>query len=246
MIQIMPPWLRRRVGGAVVEGIGVPIETEVDRSTESLRLRFPNKDVEEALGYLGRERRILRGPGESGSTFAIRLRKWWDSHRTRGNAHALLTQLHDFLLSSNNVPVQYIANSGTTVTIDAAGVISPVTEIPTWTGDGEYPSKWARFFLVFYFDGDTLAVPLLDEDGDPILTESGEQILTTVSLFALTPADVELLCAVPREWSAAHIDRIYLVLVPAGGYAWGIPPGIEWGDVGKTWGGGLTPAIITC
>jgi len=83
------------------------------------------------------------------------------------------------------------------------------------------------------------------ESGDPLLTEAGEPILATVSIYALTSEEIDILCAVPREWSAAHIDRIYLVLVPLDGYAWGIPESLEWGEVGKTWGGGLTVSI-TC
>ena len=250
MKRVSPPWLRRLVGGAIMEGIGTPVDTEVDRNVEGVETRFPGGSNgvaihPEALGLLGRERRILRGPGESDTSFALRLRKWWDSHRTRGNAYALLTQMRDFFLESNNVPIQYIANSGTTVTVAADGTFSRGT-VAGWSGDGEYPLKWARFFLVFFFDGDTLAVPLVTEGGEPVLTESGEPVLVTVDLFALTADDIEILCAVPREWSAAHIDRIYILLVPTGGYAWGVPDGLAWGDVGKTWGGGLTPPVITC
>jgi len=250
MIEFAPPWLRRVVGGAIMESLGVPVETEVDRTTEGVELRFPTGNDgatihSDALGYLGRERRILRGPGESATTFANRLRAWWDSHLTRGGPYALLGQLHAFFLESNNVPIQYIANSGTEVTIAADGTTTRGS-VAGWLGDGEIPPKWARFWIVFYFDGGTLEVGLTAEDGEPILTEDGLPVLVGIDLFSLGPAEIDLLCSVPREWSAAHIDRIYLVLIPLDGYAWGLPPGIAWGDVGKTWGGGLTPAVITC
>jgi len=247
MIEIMPPWLRRRVGGAVVEGLGVPIETEVDRSVESLRLRFPNGDVEEALGYLGRERRILRGPGELGDTFALRLRGWWDAHRTRGSAPALLRQLYEYFLATNNVPITYVSNLGTSnAQIDPAGVIAYGGFAPaTWSGDGEVPPQWARFFLFFEFAGTTYSTPLVDEFSSPILTEDGEAILVDVDLYSLTSSEIDELCAVPREWSAAHIDRIYLRLVPLNGIAWGFPSTLQWGDVGRTWGGDLV-VEITC
>ncbi len=228
-----------------MESLGVSIDTEADRTTEGVGLRFPDATHPDALGLLGRERRILRGPGESAVTFARRLRLWWDSHRTRGGPYALLEQMHAFFLESNNIPIQYIANSGTSVTVAADGTLTR-SIVAGWAGDGEYPTKWARFFLVFFFDSDTLAVPLVTESGEPILTEGGEPIVVDVSLFALTADDIEILCTVPHEWDAAHIDRIYLVLVPDGGYAWGIPDGIAWGDAGKTWGGGLTPPVITC
>lgn len=241
MKRVSPPWLRRLVGGAIMEGIGTPVDTEVDRNVEGVELRFPGGSNgvaihPDALALIGRERRILRGPGELDGTFALRLRKWWDAHRTRGNAFALLQQMHDFFLATNNVPIQYIANSGTSVTIAADGTFTR-SIIAGWSGDGEYPLKWARFFLVFFLDSDTFSFPLVTEGGEPILTEGGESILVTVALTALTAADIDVICSVPREWSAAHIDRIYLVLIPSGGKAWGLPVGIAWGDGGLVWGG---------
>ena len=246
MRNISPPWLRRIVGGAIVQGIGDPMDTEAARVVEGMRKRFPELGADEAaLALLGRERRILRGPGELGSTFAVRLKKWWDAHRTRGGAYALLNQLRDFFLETNNVPIQYIANSGTSVTIAADGTTARST-VTGWTGDGEIPPQWARFFLVFYLDADTFAFPLFTAGGDPVLTAGGDPVLVDVSIYALTAEDIETICSVPREWSAAHIDRIYIILFPATGQAWGLPPGITWGGGGLTWGGGAEPVTIIC
>lgn len=249
MIRVSPPWLRRLVGGAIMKGIGAPVDVEVDRNVEGVELRFPGGSNgvaihPDALGLIGRERRILRGPGELDETFALRLRGWWDSHRTRGGAYALLRQMYEFFLATNNVPIQYIANGGSSVTVAADGTFTR-SVVAGWLGDGEYPLKWARFFLVFYLDGDTLAFPLITEDGELVLTEDGEPILVTVSIYALTASDMDVLCAVPREWSAAHIDRIYITLIPSGGKAWGLPPGIAWGDGGLVWGGG-DAVTFTC
>lgn len=248
----VPPWLRRAIGGALTRGMATPIDTMQADTAEAITLRFPGgSDANavaihpEGLALLGRERRILRGPGETDETFAERLRAWWDSHRTRGNAYALLQQMHDFFLSTNNVPIQYINQFGSSVTIDAAGAFTRST-VAGWSGDGQNPPKWARFYLVFYLAGPTIDVPLLTEDDEPIVTEDGEALLASVSIYALTAEDIDLLCAVPREWSAAHIDRIYITLLPATGNAWGLPPGIAWGDVGLTWGAGDLPVTITC
>lgn len=241
MLRVSPPWLRRVVGGAIMRGLGIPVDTEVDRNVEGVELRFPGGSNgvaihPDALGLLGRERRILRGPGELDATFALRLRGWWDAHLTRGGPYALLQQMFEFFLATNNVPIQYIANSGTSVTVAADGTFTR-SIVAGWSGDGEYPLKWARFFLVFFLDGDTFAVPLVTEGGEPVLTESGEAILTTVAISALTASDIDVICSVPHEWNAAHVDRIYITLIPNGGKAWGLPPGIAWGDGGLVWGG---------
>jgi len=245
MSDAAPPWLRRLVGGPVVRGIGDAMDTETDRLVEGVKKRFPDTGSDEdAIGLLGRERRILRGPGELGSTFAGRLREWWSSHRTRGGPYALLEQIHAFFLETNNVPIQYISNLGAEVTVAADGTFTRGT-VAGWLGDGAVPPSWARFFLVLYLDGDTLSFVLTDAAGDPIFTAGGEPILVTVSIYALTAADLDLICSVPREWNAAHVDRIYIVLIPSGGIAWGLPPGTLWGDPGLTWGGGLA-VNITC
>ena len=251
LLRVSPPWLRRRVGGAIMKGIGTVVDTEQDRTVEGVNLRFPGGGTNgvpihpAALSLLATERRILRGPGELDATFAVRLRKWWDSHRTRGGAFSLLTQMREFFLATNNVPIQYIANSGTFVTVAADGTFTRGT-IVGWTGDGEYPLKWARFFLIFFLDTTTFGTPLLDEMGDPILAEDGTAIVVETAIIALTAFDIETLCSVPREWNAAHIDQIYLVLIPVDGVAWGVPDTLKWGDPGLTWGGSSDSVQIIC
>ncbi len=243
MKRVSPPWLQRLIGGAFMESLGVPTDDVTDDSSDGVKLRFPNADNPEALGFIGRERRILRGPGETGTTFAARLLRWWDAHRIRGGHVALLTQLFEFFLESNPMPIQYIANSGTSATIDVAGVITRGT-VAGWTGDGLYPTKWARFFLVYFLPIDFFAAPLFTEEGELFLTEEDEQLFVDIFPADLTAAEIDIICAVPREWSAAHIDRIYITVVPLDGIAWGIPETLEWGDAGRTWGGGLSAAIV--
>jgi len=238
--RISPPWLRRIAGGAVMEGIGSQIDVEVDRSVEGLRKRFPNAASPDALGFLGRERRILRGPGEPSDVYATRLIGWWDAHRLRGGPYALLTQLYEFFLTSLNVPMQVVGNSGIRHSVDTAGVIT--RDAITWSGDGGYPAVWARIYIFFALTGTTIDIPLITETGEPVLTEGGEQVLTTISIYAATSADLELFCSVPREWSAAHIDRIYITLLPPGGELWGYPvPVGTWSasdpSPGQVWGG---------
>ena len=67
ILRILPPWLRRTVGGAIMKGLATPIDDEVNRDVEGVELRFPGganglSIHSEALSLLGRERRILRGP----------------------------------------------------------------------------------------------------------------------------------------------------------------------------------------
>jgi len=223
VLRLSPPWLRRAVGSAIMQGMGKSIDAEVDRDVEGVELRFPGGANglaihASALGLIGRERRILRGPGELDETYAARLRRWWDSHRTRGGAYALLEQMFEYFLATNNVTITYVSNIGTSqARVDAAGTITRGTfTAPGWVGDGFVPPSWARFFIFMELDGTTLG---------------------TVPILSLTASDFDMLCAVPREWSSAHIDRIYFALLPTGGIVWGFPASLVWGAAGKTWGG---------
>lgn len=249
MLRVSPPWLRRTIGAAFMQGLGAPVEVQVDRNLEGLRMRFPGGGADDdALGYLGRQRRILRGPGELAGTFSDRLRRWWDSHRTRGGAYALLTQMHAYLRATNpGLEIVYISNSGTAdARIDADGVITRGGNVPAgWIGDGENPPKWARFFLFVELPGSTFNVVLIDDEGNPIVDENGEAILVSIALSDLGPTEFAELCAVPHEWSAAHIDRIYIGVIPAGGILWGVPASLTWGESGRTWGGDLS-VRFTC
>lgn len=223
-----------------MEGIGSQIDVEVDRNTEGLRKRFPSAASTQALGFIGRERRILRGPAEPSDVYAARLITWWDAHRLRGGPYALLTQLYEFFLTSLNVPMQVVANSGTRHSVDTSGVIT--RDAVVWSGDGAYPTKWGRIFIFYSLTGTMIDLPLITESGEPVITESGEHILAVISLYAATAADLELFCVVPREWDAAHIETIYINLLPPEGELWGYPTPVgTWSasdpSPGQVWGG---------
>lgn len=230
ILLICPPWLRRRVGGALMAALGEAVDVATQRAVDGVALRFPSAAQPRALTYLGRQRQILRGPGEDGATFAARMLTWWDAHRTRGGPYALLGQLHAFFVSSLAVPIALVANSGFRHQVDVAGAITEDTI--SWGGDGEHPARWARLFLFFSLSGTTVGIPLLAE----------------VSIYAMSDAERELFCAVPREWSAAHIDLIYLTLLPPEGDVWGYPPGGTWADddpsPGQVWGGNLAVQFV--
>lgn len=232
--RVGPPWLQRAVGGALKAAIGTVIDTVVDATAASISLRFPNADRADALGYIGRDRRIMRGPAESDAAFAARVLPWWDMHRIRGGPYALLTQLQQYLAGFLDIEIHCVANSGNHHWIDLDGEISRGF-ITGWSGDGEYPTKWARIFLILHIDSDVLSMPLLSEGGEPILTESGEPILVDISIYALSDEDRRIFCAIAREWSAAHIDRIYIALLPPDGLLWDYPPDLLWDAEAWVW-----------
>lgn len=139
--RIMPPWLQRRVGGALMEAIGAQADVLVTRTVHSVKARFPGHDSEAidegALSHIGRDRKIRRGPAEDAATYAGRLRTWLDAHRGRGGDYALLEQLYAYTRGWLSVRMDVVAQSGKRRWIDTDGVITP--DSITWNGDGEAP-----------------------------------------------------------------------------------------------------------
>lgn len=238
--RISPPWLARRVGGAVMRAIGAAIDTQASRAADGVRARFPGVGPDDALSYVGSDRVIVRGPAEPAGTYADRLQIWWDSHRTRGGPYALLGQLFAFWRSTLNVPIDLVYQTGRRYQMDTSGAI--VRDDLTWSTGLYFDGvpEWSRIWLFFYVT--ELVEPLVDEFGAPIVDEHGDPITVDLLLGDTLPDEwVETFSVVPRQWSAAHVRRTTIVLLKPGGFVWGYPrPMRKWGD-GWKWG---TPANI--
>lgn len=242
--QLSPPWLQRSVGGRVMRAIATVVDEHVVRVVDGTRLRFPGFDEDNidptALALTGRERRIRRGPFEPAATYAARLRGWWDAHRGRGGPYELLRQLDAFFEWFLDVRMDTVDARGKRVWIDDESVIT--RDSITWDADGS--GKWARLWVFFYvpalissLTGDTL----ITQDGDTLCTEDGDPIITdaTISPDELGPLEEELFRCIPRDWSAAHVERIYVVLLWDERRLWNYPQPVptwaEWGAT-STWG----------
>lgn len=247
LVRISPPWLRRNVGAKLLGAFGARIDDLVDRMVDGVKLRFPGHDPTaidpSALVLLGRERRILRGPNEPDATYAARLQTWWDAHRTRGGPYALMTQLYHFWRATLTPQIDLVYHSGQRYVLSAAGAIT--RDAITWNADGT--AFWSQFWLFFDLPA-TLDFPLVDDTGQPIVDDLGNQIIATISTGDAdgVSAFVDELAAVPREWSAAHVFRITIVLLYGVGRLWDypvpVPTWTAWAAT-STWDQDL-PAVV--
>ena len=193
--QRVPPWLRRRVGGAILRAIGEVLDILIARTGAGVALRFPSPEVDAgALAIAGRERRIVRGLGEPTSTYALRVQRWLDAHRHRGNVYEMLRQWHAYNgASPRRIDVVYY--SGTRYILEADGTITRDI-LPDFGGDGT--GRWAQAWCFLY------------EDADP---------------GPLTPDQEAQLTMIPRLWSAAHMLPLKVVVLWPGVALWDYPPG---------------------
>jgi hypothetical protein len=229
LISTVPAWLTRAVGEATMRSFGDQLDALARRVAHAVRQRFPADIDDSSLARIGRERRIRRGPGEDAQTYARRLRIWWDMHRIRGGPYALLWNLHHFFLDWLPGRKDVLDYRGKLVWIDAGGTIT--RDAITWTADGS--AEWAQFWVFFYVP-DVISLPddlLATLAGEILTTLDGDPLATTSTILpgSISPVEAEIFCAIPREWSAAHVKRIHVVLL------WDIAHLWEYPDPAGTW-----------
>ena len=148
IMTIVPPWLRRTIGGAILQGIARVIDALIYRAGYGVRLRFPFVD-EDSLSLAGRERRMTRGPAETSMTYSGRVQTWLDAHRRRGSVYAMLRQWYAYMGDSPRL-IEVIYHSGTRYTLDVDGSIT--RDAITWGADGT--DDWAQAWVFLYEDSD--------------------------------------------------------------------------------------------
>lgn len=241
----MPPWLQRTTGGQILGGIGDVLDARAVVLSEAVRARYPRANHEDALAFIGRERRFRRGPGEPAATYARRMLRWWDAHRRRGSAYEMLQQLYDFFRDSLGVRIDIVNAKGTRRhSVDEDGVFT--RDSITW--DPAPEDEWAHIWVFFRLNGSPAGLDeLISQAGFTITTQEGDDILVVTDLegggeFAEEQAETFL--AIPREWNAAHIPHTTVVLLWGNGELWDYPPPGTWDESATITWDESTPIVL--
>lgn len=197
---LSPSWLRDRVGGGILYAIAAQCDALADAAVAAIKIRFPGLYSHESLPVLGRDRRIRRGRAEPDEVYAVRLARWLDDHRHRGNPYALLAQVHAFYAQAP-FPIELRYASGRRFEMDTNGNVTRGDIV--WSPPGN-PAQWARWWL-FYQWPDPV-------DTDGIWSDPGTWDDGGVWDSDLSAEDVRDIRLVPREWNSAHaLGRVVIV-----------------------------------
>lgn len=149
IIRVVPPWLRRTNGGAMLRAIAAVADALEDRAVAGVRLRFPYED-EDALAIQGREKRIVRGPGEEPTVYAGRVQAWRQAHQKRGSVYALLEQWRAYLADAPRA-VDVLYHSGTLYKLYENVGLPIDRAIISWSPEG---TQWAQAWCFLFEDAD--------------------------------------------------------------------------------------------
>ena len=162
VIQIAPPWLRRKWGARVLYSFGLLFDGVTDWQLQGLRARFPSLADESALAPLGRDRRIVRGYRETAAAYRDRLLRWLDDWRIAGNPVAILQQVQGYY-GPAKPRVRTVSNRGTWFTLEPDGTVEIHRKRANFDWDGNV-DLWARFWLIVY--PNSVSPPLFGDEGE--------------------------------------------------------------------------------
>lgn len=185
--RFVPPWLQFGNNAKLLYAVLVQLDIMGDALVAGVKSRFPGHYSFDSLSQLGRERRIVRGPNEPDATYAGRLIRWLDDHRTRGGPYAMLAQIYAFY-APNNFAVDLVYRNGRRYRMDADGNI--VRDQIDWHPD-TMPEKWARWWLFYWTDA--FPAPTPEQIATLKLVPTEWNAAHTLGTLYVMPSNAELL-----------------------------------------------------
>lgn len=229
---ISPPWLLGRVGERLGFVFGIALDAFQVATEEGVKARFPLVAPPDALPFIGRDRKIDRGPTESNASYADRLSKSFEAWRNAGGPYTLLDQLQSFFLPRR--PVISVVNVHSTWhTIDGAGVITRRRTSPAnWNWDGvsvgSYAHRWARCWIVI--DATGIWTPS-QHYGDGSHYGDGHTYGSNATI-----SEVLALRRIAKRWKPAHAKVVNMIakfdptlFLPTNAPGYPMPDG-DWND----------------
>lgn len=225
-----PSYLQDAYGQAWMGGIGAALDDYVQQYIQGILAAFPDYAPSDALGVIGDEMGIDRGPTETDVSYAARLRAAWIYWQLAGTPLGLLVALYfagytgAYVVQQNGLsytlssapspgvdPTPLLTVTPTAVLASAMTPTAPSTHTipagtPWWTFDSQ--TDFCSRFAV-----------LLPTGG--------------------VPSDLATLRRVIAKWRPAKATCVGIYAVVSG-KEWGFPVSQAWGAATGNWGGNVT------
>jgi len=219
-------WLVKGDGELVHYSLGLVMDAMAERFRLSYEADLPEYCPSDALPYLGRDRAIRRGRGESDAAYGARLVRYLDDHLTQGNPYALMDQLYAYLQTSG-VTLRTVDRRGNWYERAADGSRSVTLDQGNWDWDGGASTSWSRFWVIIFVDQGPWTLRWTHTAGG-----SGTATDGTTSA---TAAEVAAVKSIIAEWKPAGTRCEWIIVCEDDpstkfGPTTGDDPGGTWGD----------------
>jgi hypothetical protein len=167
-VSIVPPWLQDDVGNAILRSCGMVLDALVARTVEGVKLRFPEVTTYTAFGYIGNDRRIERGPGQTNAGYSAQLLNAIPTWKNAGAGRTILSQMRAYFAPDDGPPMRLVMDGTTARDFNLWHVVDPTTGYVTRSKISPATWKWGlnrRWYGWAIID--VSGIWVLDYWGDP-------------------------------------------------------------------------------
>lgn len=206
LLESAPSWLRGPVSDAFLGAIGTMLDGWAEWGWYAVRARYPEEAPPDALGYIGNDRNLERGPAQTDPGYAAQLRRAFDTWRVAGNAGTVLRQLAAYFTGIATPPLRAVSD-GAIWHEYAYGPPEAVTKTvvgTNWDWDGYAGTRWWRGWVILDSTDGPWAI---DEWSDDEFWGDGGTWGTTASY-----EEVISILRIVRKWKPAHVHNVYVIV----------------------------------
>ena len=202
--RIVPPWLSERVasgmtvGFRTLQGMIAPLDDATDRLVQGVQAAWPGLGTPSALAFVGRNRGMIRGKGESDLNYGSRLTRWLDRWRITGSQEAIARAIHEYV--SGRPKVRVVNRAGICVTVGHDDTLTKTDVKWDWDSktNPERVGYWSELWVIVY-------TPPWSESGPQLNSPSAVLGTRTTGLGHLvTREEVDAIRGLLAQWKAAH------------------------------------------
>lgn len=153
--RVSPPWLQDHWGYRFMYTLAIQIDATAEALRQGVLARMPGFGTVEALPYIGNDKQILRGPGESNESFIARVQATLTTWKIAGNALSVISQLVGYI-SPEVARIRYVVTGldennnavADWITVEAGSVTFYRANPSNWDWDGA--ANNFRWWLIVY------------------------------------------------------------------------------------------------
>lgn len=200
-------WLKGPTADALLTSPTTVLNALAGWAVQGVRAKFPDLAPPDALGYIGNDRNLERGPAQTDAGYAVQLRRAFDTWRVAGNASTVLRQLAAYFAGAATPPLRVVSDSAIWHEYDWPTNGVTKTKVGTnWQWDGLTGTRWWRGWVIINSTSGPWTRHLWGSGGD----RWGSSGRTWGS--SATRSEVESIIRIVKKWKPAHVHAIYVIV----------------------------------